>query len=197
MSRSQLSNIVTSLQSDSGSVLWSFVRGEQLEFPVILNFIPNASAGYVFEAVVVEANNVIGQQEMPSSVKSGGVQTVLTVRVPTDRGTWAAITAYDTDDLVKYGSLYYKLRYGAAYVSGTLPTVDPNWEEWVPNKIFIRFPASLGATWGVPPTTGANSYGFFELRVTEPAGPSFRRTWKPLRGMVEVLFSPTDIVADV
>ena len=41
MARSQLTEISEDLNTDSGSVLWSLVRGEQLEFPITMNFIEN------------------------------------------------------------------------------------------------------------------------------------------------------------
>ena len=52
----------------------------------------------------------------------------------------------------------------------------------------------LGNDYQVQPSVAGSTYGFFELRVTEPANPIFARTWKPIRGMVEIQFSPTDIV---
>jgi hypothetical protein len=79
-----------------------------------------------------------------------------------------------------------------------LPTEDTDrWSETVLNKIYVQYPATLGSTWSVKPTVTSNTYGFFELRVTEPTDIIFSRTFKPIRGMVELLFSPTDEVTDV
>ena len=39
MARSRLTNTSQDLISDGGAVVWSFVKGEQLEFPITLNFI--------------------------------------------------------------------------------------------------------------------------------------------------------------
>ena len=195
MARSALTATGNDLISDSGAVLWSFVKGEQLEFDVTLTFLANVG-GYEFEAVVIEADNVEGQADKPTQVKAGGVQTKLNVRVPTDRGVWQGIQSYNRDEVVFYNGLYYKLKAGVAYVNATAPSADANWEEYIPNVVFLQFPASLGSTWGVQPTVSSATYGFFELRVTEPASSSFRRTWKPVRGMVQLAFSPTDVVAD-
>jgi len=196
MARSKLTDSGDDLINDSGTILWSFVKGEQLEFPVIVNFITNP-AGYTFEAVVVEAANTSNQTSKPTTIQPAGIQTVLTVRVPTNRGTWDAPTAYNTEDVILYNGLYYKLLSGTARVSATTPDVDPLWEVTVLNKIYLQFPKELGATWSVSATVGSPVYGFFELRVTEPNNSILTKTWKPVRGMVEILFSPTEIVADV
>jgi len=194
MARTPISIITSDLQSDTGNVLWSFVQGEQLEFPITLNFVTNAGVGYTYEAVIMEANNVAGDATIPTTVRTSGVNTTLTVRVPTDRGTWAAGTAYNREDVVLYGSAYYKLLTGTARINATLPNADPLWEVYIPNKVYIQFILSLAATWTVQPTAITPVYGFFELRVTEPAGGVFQRTWKPMRGVVEILFSPTNLV---
>jgi hypothetical protein len=197
MARSPLTDTSDDLIQDSGSVLWSFVKGEQLEFPITLNFVEDATQAYVYEAVVVEALNVTEQTTRPVTIKPNGVQTVLVVRVPTNRGTWDAPQAYNKEEVVLYNGVYYKLLKGVARVNSTPPAADPMWQVTSLSKIYIQFPASLGSTWAVAPIVGSAVYGFFELRVTEPPDSIFRRTWKPVRGMVEILFSPTDIVPDV
>jgi len=196
MARSKLTDSGDDLINDSGTVLWSFVKGEQLEFPVIVNFITNP-AGYVFEAVIVEAANTSNQTAKPTTIQPAGVQTTLVVRVPTNRGTWDAPSAYNTEEVVLYNGLYYKLLSGSGRVSAVTPDSDPLWEVTVLNKIYLQIPKTLGATWSVSATVGFPVYGFFELRVTEPTNSILTKTWKPIRGMVEILFSPTEIVADV
>lgn len=199
MARSKITDTSQDLISDSGATLWSFVKGEQLEFPVTLSFLTNVGTGYTFEAVVVEADNIPGQSEKPTDVKTAGVQLTLNVRVPVDRGTWQSIQSYNRGEVVYYAvnQKYYTLAQGVAYVSAQTPIVDPNWIEYVPNIIYIQFPSSMALTWTQKPTVEVPVYGFFELRVTEPVSGSFKRTWKPVRGMVQVLFSPTDTVVDI
>lgn len=194
MSRAPIANPTTDLQSDSGSVLWSIVRGEQLEFPINLSFIENASIGYSFEAVVIEADNQAGQTTRPTTIKSNGVQTTLTVRVPPYKGIWNPATAYNREDVVLYVDKYYKLASGMSYISAITPNLNSLWEEHSPGKIYLQFPTHLAASWSQTPTATISTFGFFELRVTEPPGGVFQKTWKPMRGMVEILFSPTDIV---
>jgi hypothetical protein len=198
MARSSLVVTTEDLISDSGSVLWSIVKGEQLEYPVTIEFIQDSTDGYIYEAVVVEANNVVNQTEPPTAIKVNGVQTVLEVRLPNKRGEWLATTAYNTNDFVIYeDKVYEKLFEGAeGVVSNISPDLSDKWQESFLNKIYLRFPSSLGNGWTVPAAVGYSSYGYFELRVSEPDSATFKRTWKPIRGLVELLFSPTDIVPD-
>lgn len=192
MARSKLTATTTDIITDGGSVLWSIVRGEQLEFPVTLTFIEDVTKpGYVWEAVVVEGLNVAGQRLPPTAIRENAVETQLVVRIPVVIGAYSPTAAYTRENVVTYLGKAYRLFAGVASYPG-LPGVDPLWVETTLNVIYIQFPASLGATWLLQPTVADSSYGFFELRVTEPNINIFSRTWKPVRGMVELLFSPTD-----
>ncbi len=64
------------------------------------------------------------------------------------------------------------------------------------SRVYLQFPKNLAANWTVAPSVNYPVYGFFEMRVTEPVDSVFRRTWKPIRGMVEILFSPTYSIDD-
>lgn len=200
MARSRLTDTTQDLVADGGAVLWSFVKGEQLEFPITLNFIEDASVkssnNYEYEAVVVEANNLTAQTSAPTDVKSGGVQTRLFVRLPRVYGNWSAVAAYTKENVVLYNSVYYKLLQGVARISATTPNLDPYWEPTTLNKIYVQFTSTLATTWSQQATVDTPVYGFFELRVTEPTDAVFSRTFKPVRGMVQILFSPTDAVTD-
>lgn len=194
MARAVLTDLQQDLNTDSGAVLWSIIRGEQLEFPITLSFLENASDGYTYEAVVMEALNVADQEEKPTTLRPSGVNTTLVVRVLTDRGTWDAAQAYNREEFVYYDAKYYKLSEGTARISSTVPSLDVAWVVHQPNIIYVQFPATLGGTWTVQPGVAYNVYGFFELRVTEPNDAIFTRTWKPVRGMLEMLYSPTEAV---
>lgn len=194
MARSKIGALTVDPIKDSGSVLLSLVKGEQLEQAVTLSFSSNVLAGYVYEAVVVEAANQVGQSSPPADMQPGGVQTTLTVRVPTYRGVWDAAQAYNMEEIVYYNSKYYRLTAGVARVSNTPPSSDNTWSETTANRLYIQFPSTLGSAWTVQPGTTYHSYGFFELRVTESGSAPFKRTWKPVRGMVEIQFSPTELV---
>ena len=201
MARSRLTNTTQDLVTDGGAVLWSLVKGEQLEFPVILNFVEDASVkptnNYVYEAVVVEANNLIGQTTRPTAVKISGVKTTLFVRLPVYLGQWDAAEAYNKEEVVLYSGKYYKRIGGIAVIDATTPNTSEAWQETQLNKIYVQFPANLASAWEVQAAVDSPVYGFFELRVTEPSDVVFTRTFKPVRGMVEVLFSPTDVTDDV
>jgi hypothetical protein len=121
-------------------------------------------------------------------------KTTLTVRVLTDRGTWDPLQAYNIEEIVWYQGVCYKLTSGTARVSAILPPADSYWVEWTPNKVYVQFPSTLASDWAQDAEVGVPVYGFFEMRVTEPVDAVYQRTWKPIRGMVEVLFSPTEAV---
>jgi len=199
MARTPITADGESLIDDSGTVLWSFIRGEQLEFPVVINFLTDCTdtSNYVFEAVIVEAENSPGQSAAPDTIQVDGVVSQLTtansgIRLLHDVGTWAAGTPYNAGDLVYNASntKYYTLLSGTARVNSTLPPDDSYWLETTKNTIFIRFADTVGSTWAIKPRIGYATYGFFELQVQEPSGFAFRRKWKPVRGMIELLYSP-------
>lgn len=197
MARSKITDTKDDLIEDSGSVLWSFVKGEQLEFPITLSFVKDVTAGYTYEAVVVEGDNTAsGSAEPPTNIRVGGAQTKLNVRLPTNRGSWEASQAYNRGEVALYDGVYYSLKTGAGRVSSIPPVADPAWEVANMGRIYLQFEKSLASDWAVSPTVGFPVYGFFELRVTEPSDGVFQRTWKPIRGMVQILFSPTEIVPD-
>lgn len=200
MARALITETTNDLISDAGAILWSIVIGEQLEFPITLNFIENMPLTgietYEYEAVVIEGDNVAEQSERPTTIKPNGAQTKLVIRVPVYVGYWNPPEAYNREEVVLYNNKYYKLRSGISRVSSIPPDQDPLWEETLYNIIYLQFPKTLGADWEISPTTEVPVYGFFELRVTEPLDAVFTRTWKPIRGMVQLLFSPTHIVPD-
>jgi len=205
MARSRLTDTSVDLVTDAGAVLWSMVLGEQLEFPITLNFINDASVkavasdNYNYEAVVIEAKNVSGQTDKPLVIQPGGITTRLFVRLPKYLGTWSTGQSYNKEEVVLYNRLYYKLLSGINYVNSpnVTPDIDSKWEITQLNKIYVQFPSTLGTTWSVKPLPDSASYGFFELRVTEPIDAVFTRTFKPVRGMIELLFSPTDDTINV
>ena len=197
MARARITEVKNDLTADSGAVLWSFIRGEQLEATVTLDFLPpNANVtDYVFEAVVLEAENTEDNTLKPTTVKPGGVQTTLSVRKPNYVGVWSDTGVYNFEDVVlHFDGKYYRLKSGLGYTSNVSPQGDPVWVETTLNRVYIQFPATLGVGYAQQPTAEVPVYGFIELRVTEPFNYIYVRTWKPVRGMVELHFSPTDAV---
>jgi len=195
MARSRINSSDNDIVSDSGSILWSFILGEQLEFPIVLNFMDDTTeSGWEYEAVIVEGLNVSAQEEPPVTHKTDGVKTTLTYRLPDYVGEWDEATAYNPEEVVYYEDTYYKFLGEPATVNAMTPDENDDWEETTMNRMYIQIPSTLASTWAVAPLVDSPVYGFFELRVTEPNTSVYRKTWKPVRGMVEILFSPTDMV---
>ena len=197
MARTPITASSIDLNSDDGSVLLSFVQGEQLEYAITLNFLTNAGAGYIYEAVVMEGLNE-GAGDIPTQARVGGRKAQLRVRVPVERGLWQPANPYSREDVVSYNNLYYKRRAGFNVVDNGVPSASPSWERYVPNKVFVQFPEELTITpaWTPQPTAEHAIYGFFELSVREPSGGPFQRVWKPIRGLLKFDFSPTHLVTD-
>jgi len=198
MARSAITATSNDLQADSGSVLWSLIQGEQLEFPVALNFMDIATSDYTYEAVVIEADNENEVEKTPSRARVAGVQTKLVVRVPLYVGAWVPGQQFFRENVVLYNGLYYRLD-RSAYDYSALPSAGFPWIAHAPNTIYLQFPSTLSITpvWSIQPSVTSAVYGFFELRITEPAGGIYTRTWKPVRGLVQLRYSPTALVADV
>ena len=194
MARSKLRDTSEDLVSDGGAVLWSLITGEQLEFPLLLNFL-EAAQGYTYECKILEAANLDGQTDKPYVIRTPINATTITVRVPTYRGSWSAGTSYNQGDVVLYtDGLYYHLDGGGINrVSATIPPDDPLFTETTLNTVYIQIPSTLGDNWTVVAQVNYAVYGFIELSVTEPTGVLYQRTWKPVRGMVQLLYSPTQV----
>jgi hypothetical protein len=196
MARSLITAISSDLVEDSGAVLFSIVQGEQLEFPIVLNFIAIATTAYTYEAVVIEANNITDVATVPTVVRPGGIASTLNVRVPSFVGTWVSGNPYNYENVVLYAGNYYRLTTGIAYSSAVNPATDTAWVLYDQRTVYVQFPEALTTlpAWAVQPSVVAPVHGFFELRVTEPAGGIFRRTWKPVRGLISIMYSPTALV---
>lgn len=189
MARSRLPNPAVDLIKDGGAVLFSFIDGEQIEYPIDLNFLHSPS-GHTIVVSVVEARNIPLQTEKPISAEPGGVRTDLSLRIPKFRGAFSPITAYSVGDMVSYNGLCYIRALSPLMVDPLTPDLNPYWVESPRSRIYIQFPSTLCDNWKVRPQVGYAVYGFIEVSVTENEG-QFPRTWKPVRGMVELLFSPT------
>lgn len=194
MARSNITGGSQDIVQDDGAVLISIVQGEQIEWQIDLNFIEIVTPSYIFEAVIIEgANDGAGSE--PIGAEPAGIEDTLVTRIPTDNGSWGAGNTYAYGDYVfnVTDSLYYYC-FGNPTI-GLSPELDlSNWEVFERNRVFIQFGATLSTGYAVQPGVNNPVYGFFELRVTEPANPIYTRTWKPTRGLVEFRYSPTELV---
>jgi len=85
---------------------------------------------------------------------------------------------------------------------GTVPTgtkLTPNVYDLViidvdntDNTFKIVIPEDLAALWTIQPTPNKPSYGFVGLEIDDGGVGSEKQIWKPLRGLVEVMYSPTE-----
>lgn len=60
------------------------------------------------------------------------------------------------------------------------------------NTFKIVFPEELIATWNQQPSPDKPVYGYIELEVRDTGTGTSQQIWKPIRGLVEVLYSPTE-----
>jgi hypothetical protein len=74
-------------------------------------------------------------------------------------------------------------------VNTQLPIIDTVVTD---NTFKIVFPEELITSWTVQPSPDRPVYGFVELEVRDPGTGNNKQIWKPVRGLVEVLFSPTE-----
>lgn len=193
MARSDINAVATDLTPADNPILWSLISGEQMEQEVVVDFLTSVT-DYSFAAVIVEALNDPEVDGIPSDIRRGGVLTPLTVRIPPYKGAWAS-GVYTREDVISYNGKFYKLSGVVNYASNASPDTDPHWVEYIPNKVYIQFPSTLGTDWAVKPSAVVPVHGFFELKVSEPGSAIFPRIWKPARGVVELLFSPTSMLA--
>jgi hypothetical protein len=193
MARSPITEISEDLIEDAGSILWSVIQGEQLEFPVALSFLSLIDNTYTIEAVIIEGEND-GLGTVPTTInQTDPIKDTLTVRLPVYHGVWNPSGSYVLGEYVSYGTAFYYL-FGNATV-GLVPSDDSdNWELFTPNRIYVQFDSTLSTDYDVTPTVDTPIYGFFELAVTEPISTILQKTWKPVRGLVQFRFSPTSLV---
>ena len=80
----------------------------------------------------------------------------------------------------------------AAEVGGaviTLPIIDTVVSD---NQFDIVIPQTLIDTWATTPEPDKPIYGFIGLEIQDSGAGNAQQIWKPMRGLVEVLYSPTE-----
>jgi len=71
----------------------------------------------------------------------------------------------------------------------TLPIIDATPTD---NQFDIVIPQTLITTWNTTPEPDKPIYGFIGLEIQDTASGNAQQIWKPMRGLVEVLYSPTE-----
>jgi hypothetical protein len=62
----------------------------------------------------------------------------------------------------------------------------------VGNTATVVIPEELITDWLVQPGVDRPVYGFIEIEIRDPAVGVLKQVWKPIRGLIEVLYSPTE-----
>lgn len=70
-----------------------------------------------------------------------------------------------------------------------LPLID---KDNTDNIFSIVIPETLIDSWATQPTPDKPVYGFIGLEIDDGAVGDAKQVWKPLRGIVEVLYSPSE-----
>jgi len=78
----------------------------------------------------------------------------------------------------------------ATPVVTTLTVIDSDVSD---NSFKIVFPENLISTWGESPLPNKPVYGFFGLEIADDGVGVNQQIWKPVRGLVEILYSPTEV----
>lgn len=73
----------------------------------------------------------------------------------------------------------------------TLPIIDSDVTD---NTFKIVIPEDLIALWTTQPTPEKPTFGWIGLEVADSNSGDSQQIWKPMRGLVEVLFSPSEEV---
>jgi hypothetical protein len=197
MARTRLTSTGTDLITDGGNVLWSIVKGEQLELEIDLALLGGApSQNFVFECDYIEA---LGPNFV--DISNPGAKGSLVVRYLNHRGAWDAGTEYSKGDCCVYLSKGY-MRIGARGTSSVTPDVSTDWKEASVNLVFIQFMGDFCDSFITQPSVDSPASAFFEVKVSELITATetpnnnklISRAWKPIRGRVEVLYSPTSAV---
>jgi len=162
MARSNITQTTTSLVDDNGSVIIPLVKGEQLSFDVVIEWL-NSLNNFNIHVNIVEAVND-GEGTVPKLPLVGGVKRLLSKT--------------------------------NGYIIDSTPS---------DNQFSFTLPWDLHVGLAVQPKPDAPVYLFFELEVGSPgtgdntspvgdAAPVGTFVWKPIHGLIQLMYSPTEEV---
>jgi hypothetical protein len=60
------------------------------------------------------------------------------------------------------------------------------------NEFLLVVPETLSNNWTVQPSPNKPVYGYIDLEVKDTGVGARQQIWKPLRGLIEILYSPTE-----
>jgi hypothetical protein len=79
----------------------------------------------------------------------------------------------------------------ATPVITVLPVLDADVSD---NEFKLVFPDDLCDTWSTQPTPDKPVYGFVGVEIADSGSGDQQQKWKPVSGLVEILYSPTEVV---
>jgi len=124
-----------------------------------------------------------------SLVKGEQVRTLITV------GWVANLTGYTIVakivEAANVGDEAVPFAEDATVTVTTLPIIDTTPSD---NQFEIVFPATLVDSWDIQPTPDKPVYGYIGLEISDTGVGNLQQVWKPMRGLVEVRYSPTETV---
>ena len=180
MARSRITQQGVQLNNDNGSILFSVIDGEMTRYQINPQWITNLN-GYTIDAKIVEAQNSGGQ--VPTAVKDGGITTNIKIRYQTGGDASADPSTATYNDLTGTNGDSPVVIATAGNV-GTTTTPVGTFE--------LIMPADLIASWSPQPAPDSPVYGFFGLEISDSGEGASQQIWKPMRGLVEVLYSATE-----
>jgi hypothetical protein len=71
----------------------------------------------------------------------------------------------------------------------TLPIIDSDATD---NQFDIVIPQDIISTWATTPEPDKPIYGFIGLEIADTGTGNAQQIWKPMRGLLEVCYSPTE-----
>ena len=71
----------------------------------------------------------------------------------------------------------------------TLPIID---DDAADNQFDIVIPSTIIDTWTTTPEPDQPIYGFIGLEIADTGTGNAQQVWKPMRGLLEVRYSPTE-----
>jgi len=71
----------------------------------------------------------------------------------------------------------------------TLPIID---DDATDNQFDIVIPQDISSTWATTPEPDQPIYGFIGVEIADTGTGNAQQIWKPMRGLLEVRYSPTE-----
>ena len=204
MARSRIRQTSVEANTDNGSILFSFAIGEQQLMDVTLDFL-NTLDNITLEAVMLEGANAGGRRPRGRPADGNGQTRKLQIVV---NYTDTEVLPDGSTDTPRTGTgqilIDSDVMIDPATSGPVFPAFDDDDSESLrrtagftrsfTNSIRIVFPEAMGTDWDTQPQPDQPVYAFFGLKVAEQDNAGIPgQIWKPLRGLVELVYSPTDI----